>query len=536
MSSSGIATNLTNNNSGGSPPLSDEVLLHFDFSEHMSRTSSDENSRDFVRTRWQQLGGIERFEKQLITEKGRQFVTRVKLYIRTDGEGKKTKSKSTPKPSRENPGTPQANSTLIQRVEDESEAEVTKNIQESDEKKDENHETLNEEPEESEFLSETDRLFEEMKANVNQWNCEDFGAERIPDHVRLIMKTVPILMALVDDLKSNNSQKCCNDLVSLREEVDELRTKVTERDEVIETMKKEKDLYTTKVKSFKQIEADQGRYKNRMDLREARWKKDDRNLATEVVIVGAEEDMIELADKSNKDAYMKHEHEKMFKIIDSRILDAQKVYAARVEEDESAWWELSEAPGVFTRETIVSTYRHRPHNKKRCGYTREEPTFKRWCNVKNKFVDFEDKHWCRNRTNLINEAWKYYVEECQDYLVRIGNLEYNKTFDKSKLVKRMIHKAISGRAKEAARQMHKEARLDEIRRWKLNSMKKRDLAEKKITDEEYENWLNTNDKESPNWIKLVMYTSDRWPELVPKKFIEGKSRRYVNPKDYDESI
>ena len=178
----------------------------------------------------------------------------------------------------------------------------------------------------------------------------------------------------------------------------------------------------------------------------------------------------------------------------------------------------------------------RPSNKRRVGMSNDSPTFKWFNEAEKKYEDYKTKRYCKLTATFKVPEWCKYVKECQEYLVLLGNKKYGVSRNPSDLVRRTIQPYLTEKAKQNSRLMFKEARDDEIRRWRVKNSKFNELKEKKMSREEVDKWLDEDKKDSPLFIEKIMYAKDGWPELKTVRYIEGRSSRYVDPKQYDDEL
>ena len=337
----------------------------------------------------------------------------------------------------------------------------------------------------------------------------------------------------------NLTQNMMKLLEVILEEKNEMKLKMDSMNQEINNLKSERESYASKAGSFKEIMKQQ-RFGDRDEQKEIRRKKRDENVSRQLIIFGLAENVTKKADASNTKEYAANERKLAFCEAQKVIAKAREQYASRKDSNPADFQddELVEPPdsGNLVIDDIEFTSRIRPNNKRRVGMSNESPTFKRFNEVEKKYEDYEIKRYCKLTATFRVPEWCNYVKECQEYLVLCGNKKYGLSKDSSDLMRRTIQPYLTEKAKQNSRLLYKQAKDDEIRRWKEKNSRFAELKEKKLTREVFDKWLDEDRKDSPSFIEKIMYAKDGWPELKVVKYIEGRSSRYVDPKQFDNEL
>ena len=358
-----------------------------------------------------------------------------------------------------------------------------------------------------------------MEADIYDINNQNHVNERIENLTKNMMKLLEVIL----------------------DEKNEMKLKMDSMIQEINILKSEKESYASKASKacdFKEIMKQQ-RFGDMKEQKEFRRMKRDENAGRQLIIFGLPENVTKKADASNIREYTANEKKLAFYEAQKVISEAREKYASRRDSNPADFQddELVEPPNhELVIDDIEFTSRIRPSNKKRVGMTNDSPTFKRYDEVKKEFVDYDNRRFCKLTATFKAPEWCTYVKECQEYLVLRGNKKYNLSRNSNDLVRRTIQPYLTEKAKENSRLLYKQAKDDEIRRWKAKNSRLADLKEEKLTKEEFDKWLDDDRKDSPSFIEKIMYAKNGWPELKVVKFIEGRSSRYVDPKQFDNEL
>ena len=337
----------------------------------------------------------------------------------------------------------------------------------------------------------------------------------------------------------NLTQNMMKLVETILEEKNEMKLKIDSMHQEINNLKSEKESYASKAGNLKEIMKQQ-RLGDRDEQREIKRKKRDENVSRQLIIFGLTENVIKKADASNAKEYADNEKNLAFCEVQNVITKAREQYTNRKENNPDDFQddELVGPPdsGNLVIDDIEFTSRIRPSNKRRVGMSNDSPTFKWFNEAVKKYEDYETKRYCKLTATFKEPEWCKYVKECQEYLVLLGNKKYNVSRNPGDLVRRTIQPYLTEKAKQNSRLMFKEARDDEIRRWRIKNAKFNELKEKKMSREAFDKWLDEDKKDSPLFIEKIMYAKDGWPDLKIVKYIEGRSSRYVDPKLFDDEL
>ena len=316
-----------------------------------------------------------------------------------------------------------------------------------------------------------------------------------------------------------------------------MKLKIETMNQEIISLRAEKDTYASKVLDFREIQKQQ-RFSDKHEQKEIRRKKKDENVGRQLILFGQAETVTKKDDRSNLKEYFENEKSIAFNEVQRTIRCAREEYADRKAKNLEDFQEneLIEPPdsGELVIDDIEYTSRIRPKNKSRVGLSEESPTFKRFDETENKYVDYDKIRWCKLTTTFLDPSWNHYVRECQEYLVTRGNKKFESSGDPDDLVRRTIQPYLTENAKRASRELNKQAKADEIRRWGEKNLRLTKVKDNTMTRSAFNKWLKENREDSPSFIQKIMYARDGWPELKIVRYIAGKSSRYVDQKMYDD--
>ena len=187
---------------------------------------------------------------------------------------------------------------------------------------------------------------------------------------------------------------------------------------------------------------------------------------------------------------------------------------------------------------IVRTNRINPDQPGRHGINEgDEKTFKRRLRDDTGAISWEEyvpKRYRKVNVTLVDEAWTSYIIACQLCIIQVANRKQSETRSPLDFRKRKIHVRYGVHARKEAEIMYRNGQKDEKRRVRNKVRKERELAAGKITQDEFNEFMDDK-KESPAWVIRVMPERIRhgiwWPTQVTTKFKEGKSQRLIRDKE-----
>ena len=371
-------------------------------------------------------------------------------------------------------------------------------------------------------LPEPQKILAEIKDSMRTDIYDSNDQNQVNKQVNSLTQNMLKLMKAVDVVLGDNTV---------------MKLKIETMNQEIISLRSEKDTYASKVIDFREIQKQQ-RFTDKHEQKEIRRKKKDENVGRQLILFGQEETVTKKDDGSNLKEYFMNEKTIAFKEAHRTISCARAEYADRkvrkpVDFQEN---ELIEAPDPrdLVIDDIEYTSRIRPKNKSRVGLSEESPTFKRFDEKENRYVDYDKKRWCKLTTTFYDQSWNHYVKECQEYLVTRGNKKFETSGDPKDIVRRTIQPYLTENAKHASRELNKQAKADEIRRWGEKNLRLAKVRDNSMTRVAFDKWLKENREDSPSFIQKIMYARDGWPELKIVRYIAGKSSRHVDIKLYDD--